>query len=246
MFGDSYRQKGVDRLVEEIAYVAGRFRVKNIYFMDLEFGLDRDYVRSFCKSLIRENIDINWCCQTRVTDVDRSVLKWMKKAGCTLIHFGIESGSDRLLGKSGKGIRVADCLSALPLVHEAGIRSALFMNFGYPGETLEEMQATIDLAVRLNPTYAAFHLIVPFPGTRLAEDTGIDPEAFPINAYPHYNFVDHDLKTLRRVLYKAYLRFYLRPRFLLGILRNQTGGETRGQKGSLLNQIKTLARLISG
>jgi len=238
MFGSRFRQKSLERLVDEIVYVTKRFQVKNIYFMDLEFGLNRDYILSLCETLIRKNIDIKWCCQTRVTDVDKEVLKWMKNSGCSLIHFGVEAGTDRILNQTGKGIKVSDCLRGVSLAHEAGIRTALFMNFGFPGESVEEMEATIDLAVRLNPAYAAFHLIVPFPGTRLADEAGIDPEKFPAASYPHYDFVHHDLKILKSILRKAYLKFYLRPSFFRGLMGNRSG--------SRLYQAKVFLRLLAG
>ena len=238
MFGTRFRQKRLDRMMDEIEYVTTRFNVDNIYFMDLEFGVDRNYVLAFCEALIRKKTAVRWCCQTRVTDVDRKTLRWMKKAGCSLIHFGVEAGSDRILSRTGKGITVSDCTSALSLVHEADIRSALFMNFGFPGETVEEMKKTIDLAIRLNPTYAAFHLIVPFPGTRFARSAGVDPESFPVFSYPHYNYRDHDLTILKSMLRKAYLRFYLRPSFVAGIMQSHTG--------LWLKQIKILFRMLFG
>jgi anaerobic magnesium-protoporphyrin IX monomethyl ester cyclase len=221
MYGPRFRQKRLDRLLDEVRYLSREFQVRNIYFMDLEFGLNRKYLISFCKALIDLNLGIQWCCQTRVTDVDGEVLKWMKKSGCRLIHFGVEAGSDRILHQTGKGITVSDCVRALDLTRETGIETALFMNFGFPGETLREMDATVELAIRLNPTYAAFHLIVPFPGTKLAQQTGLDMAAFPPHLYPHFNFIDHDLKTLKSVLRRAYVRFYLRPTYLMGLLRRQ-------------------------
>ncbi len=219
MYGPRFRQKHLDHLLDEVRHVNREFQVQNIYFMDLEFGLNRKYLISLCKSLVDLNLGVQWCCQTRVTDVDGEVLKWMKKAGCRLIHFGVEAGSDRILRQTGKGITVNDCVRALNLTRKAGIKTALFMNFGFPGETLREMDATVKLAIRLNPTYAAFHLIVPFPGTPLAGQARLDMAAFPPHLYPHYNFIDHDLKTLKSVLRRAYLRFYLRPAYLMGLLR---------------------------
>jgi len=219
MYGPRYRQKTLNRLLDEVKHLTSEFHVKNIYFMDLEFGLNRNYLIAFCKALLDLNVGIRWCCQTRVTDVDGEVLNWMKKAGCTLIHFGVEAGSDQILRQTGKGIAVSDCVRALSLTRKAGIETALFMNFGFPGETLREMNATVELAIRLNPTYAAFHLIVPFPGTGLAREAGLDMAVFPPHLYPHYNFIDHDLKTLKSVLRRAYLRFYLRPAYLMGLLR---------------------------
>jgi len=222
MYGSRFRQKSPGRLVDEVIFVRDRFHVKNIYFMDLEFALNRGFVRSFCEALIRHDINVNWCCQTRVTDVDDDLLKRMKRAGCRLIHFGVEAGSPRILSRTGKGIQVSDCVKAISLAHKHGIRTALFMNFGFPEETRAEMASTIQLALRLDPTYVAFHLIVPFPGTRLAKEIHLDPEAFPPHLYPHYNNVHHDLGTLKSMLRRAYLRFYLRPSYLIRSLKDRT------------------------
>ena len=221
MYGRRFRQKSLKRLLSETVYVRDRFHVKNIYFMDLEFGLNRDFVRSFCQGLIQEKMGIRWCCQTRVSDVDNRLLALMKQAGCSLIHFGVEAGSPRILSQTGKGITVSECVRAVSLARKNGIRTALFMNFGFPGETLADMEATIRLAIRLNPDYVAFHLIVPFPGTRLAREIKLNPEAFPAHLYPHYNFVHHDLGSLKSTLRKAYLRFYLRPSYLVRAIKGQ-------------------------
>jgi anaerobic magnesium-protoporphyrin IX monomethyl ester cyclase len=219
MYGHRFRQKSLDRLVTETAYIRDRFHVGNIYFMDLEFALNRGFVRSFCEALIQHDMRIHWCCQTRVTDVDDDLLKLMKQAGCRLIHFGVEAGSPRILSRTGKGIQVSDCVKAVSLARKNRIRTALFMNFGFPGETRADMASTIRLAVRIDPDYAAFHLIVPFPGTPLAKEIHLDPEAFPAYLYPHYNFAHHDLRTLKSMLRRAYLRFYLRPSYLIRSLR---------------------------
>ena len=238
MYGKRFRQKSLDRLLDEVQYVNREFQVQNIYFMDLEFGLSRNYLISFCKALVELNLGLRWCCQTRVTDVDEEVLRWMKKSGCCLIHFGVESGSDRILEQVQKGITVSDCIQALDLTRRIGIETALFMNFGFPGESPEEMDATVKLAIRLNPTYASFHLIVPFPGTRLARQIGVDAAAFPPHLYPHFNFIDHDLNTLKKVLKRAYLRFYLRPAYLMGALRRQAWPGT--------GQARLFVRLLKG
>jgi anaerobic magnesium-protoporphyrin IX monomethyl ester cyclase len=238
MYGHRFRQKRLDRLVAETAYVRDRFHVRNIYFMDLEFALDRGFVRSFCEALIQHDMGIRWCCQTRVTDVDDDLLALMKQAGCRLIHFGVEAGSPRILSRTGKGITVSDCVRAVSLARRNGIRTALFMNFGFPEETRTDMESTIRLALRLDPDYVAFHLIVPFPGTRLAREIDLDPEAFPAHLYPHYNHVHHDLATLTSMLRRAYLRFYLRPSYLMRAIKNH------GLPG--LDQGKLFLRMLKG
>ena len=64
--------------------------------------------------------------------MDGQLLSLMKQAGCTLIHFGIESGSERILQKTGERISISDCLQAVSLANSAGIRTAVFMNLGFP------------------------------------------------------------------------------------------------------------------
>ncbi|HIJ40304.1 MAG TPA: radical SAM protein [Deltaproteobacteria bacterium] len=237
MYGKVFRRKSLSRILEEMVWVKTQYHVKNIYFMDLEFGLDRDCLLSLCKELTHRDMGIQWCCQTRVTDVDEEVLKWMKTAGCSLIHFGVESGSDRILKQTGKGIKVSDCAKAIAMTRAAGIRTAVFMNFGFPGETKVDMEDTIKLAVRLTPSYASFHLIVPFPGTKIALDANIDSANLPSHLYPHYN-KEHDLALLKRMLRKAYCRFYLRPQVLRDFAARN--------RGHYLNKVKLFFRLLTG
>ena len=187
--------------------------------MDLEFCLSKKFVKAFCQGLLDQGIKINWCCQTRVVDIDEEIAGLMARAGCSLIHFGVEAGSDEILKQTGKGILKKDCIKAVALCKRHKIRTALFMNFGFPGETREQMLETIKLALKLDPTYAAFHLIVPFPGTKMAQDLGLNPEDFPAHQYPHYNYFDHNLKKLKRMLDRAYLRVYLRSASMLRLLR---------------------------
>ena len=112
MYGTKFRQKSLKHFMDEITYIVEKFNIKNVYFMDLEFGLNREFVLSFCQTLISQKIRINWSCQTRVTDVDEDVLKWMKKSGCSLIHFGIEAGTEHVLDAIGKRL---GCVTALRL-----------------------------------------------------------------------------------------------------------------------------------
>ncbi len=218
MYGKKLRRKSVPRFLDEVEAVVSRHRLRNLYFMDLEFALDRAWVLAFCKGMTERGILVNWCCHTRVTDMDGEVAAAMRKAGCSLIHFGVEAGNAEILASTRKGITAAKAVESVRVCRSHGIRTAVFMNFGFPGETEAQMEETIDLARAMNPTYASFHLIVPFPGTPLAEKLSVDPEAFPADQYPSYNFVDQDLSSLKRMLHRAYRRFYLRPGWALGFL----------------------------
>jgi len=215
MYGPAFRQKSVERFVDEVEWAVRTHGLRNIYFMDLEFALNKKFVIPFCEALIKRDLGLHWCCQTRVNDVSDEVLSLMKRAGCKLIHFGVEAGTEHVLAATNKKITKADAERAMRLMKKYEMQSILFMNLGFPGETIEDMDATIDFAIRLNPTFVSFHLIVPFPGTKLAEMVGIDEKDLPPELYPQFNDkATVDLPTLKRQLRKAYRRFYLRPGYM--------------------------------
>ncbi|MDI6795970.1 MAG: radical SAM protein [Desulfatibacillaceae bacterium] len=218
MYGPKVRRKEPMRFLDEVDFVARRFGVKNFYFMDLEFCLSRRFVEAFCLGMIKRRIKANWTCQTRVTDMDLPLARLMRCAGCSLIHFGVESGDEKVLAATKKGISRQSASDAVRACRRAGIRTALFFNFGFPNETKGQMETTLQFACELNPTFASFHLVVPFPGTALAEQTGTDPKAFPPGLYPQYNFACHGLPALKAMLNKAYLKFYLRPQWAFAFL----------------------------
>ena len=137
MYGERFRQKSVPRFFEEIRWAVTRHGCKNLYFMDLEFALNRRFVRGLCEAILESGLSFNWCCQTRVSDVDDELVALMKRAGCNLIHFGVESGSERLLRETGKKISLAQAEEAIAITNRHGVRSAVFMNLGFPGETSE-------------------------------------------------------------------------------------------------------------
>jgi radical SAM superfamily enzyme YgiQ (UPF0313 family) len=213
MYGPRFRQKSVERFVDEVQWAVDRHGCRNLYFMDLEFALNRRFVLGVCEAIASRGIRVSWCCQTRVTDVDDEVLRAMKRAGCRLIHFGVESGSERILRSTGKNITTDDAIRAIGLTRRHGIASAVFMNVGFPGETADEMRATRSFAVKLDPTFASFHIVMPFPGTHLArqiEAPALAPEKYPASIAA----TEKEFRELKRQMRRCYAAFYLRPRYL--------------------------------
>ncbi len=236
MYGRPFRQKSVDRFFDEIHWAVTRHGRRNIYFMDLEFALIRRFVWSLCERILASGLQFRWCCQTRVTDVDDELVALMKRAGCRLIHFGVESGSDRVLRDTNKGITLDDARRAIAITRRQGVASAVFMNLGFPGETREDIRATRNFALELDPSFASFHLVIPFPGTPLAR-TRPAPVLGPAE-YPQSAADDQaHFRALKRDLRLCYARFYLRPGYVRRALR-ETGG------AMLWQQARTLSDLV--
>jgi len=232
-YGTGVRKKSVARLIAEIEYAIRSFGVRTAYFMDLEFTVLRKQVVELCNYLIEKSHDFTWCCQTRLDLVDDELLALMRRAGCKLIHFGVEAGNAGALKLVDKGITIEQIEKGMRAVHRAGIESACFFIMGFPESTRDDMRDILRFANRLNPTYALFHVAAPYPGTALYEQVKNDPNVKFSDGtlFPEAiegTFTTQQLKSLTR---QAYLRYYTRPAYLWTRIR-------KGEFRALGNQLK--------
>jgi radical SAM superfamily enzyme YgiQ (UPF0313 family) len=208
MYGKGYRKKDPDQVVAEVAHVVRQVGARTGYFIDLEFTAVRDYIWDLCDRLARARLPFTWACQTRADYVDGPLLSLMKRAGCRLIHFGVETGSARVMATTNKRITLEQIEQGIAETKRAGIEQLCFFMFGFPGETKEEMEATIAFAKRLNPTYASFHVVTPYRGTKFFEISGSS------ELFPEVFEKEHDPAFLRAIANRALWEFYLRPTVL--------------------------------
>ena len=219
-YGVGVRTKSPDKLLSEVDHGVRNFGVRNAYFMDLEFTVIRKSVVEFCQGLIGRAYDFEWCCQTRFDLVDEELLDLMKRAGCRLIHFGVEAGSEEILEWTNKKITMSQIEQGMALVQAAGIESACFFVMGFPGAETKDMDDIYRFARKLNPTYALFHVAAPYPGTEMYELVKNDPNVrfSDGSLFPEAVEGALDLRRLKRMTRMAYLRYYTRPTYLLSRL----------------------------
>ena len=239
-YGNGVRKQSVDRLTREIEVAVTQFGVRTAYFIDLEFTVLRKQVMELCDWLIERKLPLTWCCQTRFDLVDAEVLEKMKRAGCTLIHFGVEAGSDRMLSKVNKGITMDAIRRGMALTKESGIRSACFFMIGFPESTQEDMVDIEEFAKELAPDYPLFHIAAPYPGTELHEqvkkDTSLrfsDDSLFPEAVEGRFSLADW-----KRMTRRAYIHYYARPSYVAGRL-------IKGDFRSLWRQAKLFYNLVT-
>jgi radical SAM superfamily enzyme YgiQ (UPF0313 family) len=215
-YGVGVRKKPVQKLVGEVEHAINNFGVRHAYFMDLEFTVLRKQVVELCQILIEKRLDFTWCCQTRLDLVDEELLALMKRAGCRLIHTGVEAGSEEILQLVDKGITLKQIEKGMRLIHESGIETACFFIMGFPESGRDEMRNIVRLAKRLNPAYALFHVAAPYPGTRLYEQVKNDPNVRFSDGtlFPEAIEGRFTLPELKSMTRKAYVEFYLRPSYV--------------------------------
>lgn len=219
MFQNRFRKRTPDRVIGELDVLVEKHGCRSLYIFDLEFAINEPMVRHICEHLIKKDyanrFGLRWACQTRADSIDNELAQLMKRSGCELIHFGVEAGNETILKNTNKRVNKDGLRKGIESAKKAEIKSAAFFMFGHPGETVENYQETIDFALELEPTYASFHPLLPFPGSPLFEQRyGASPYwEEPIKLNMSY-FTPEEEKVISRFVRKAFLKFYLRPRIL--------------------------------
>jgi len=225
MYGPAFRKKTAEQMAREIDFALENTPVETAYFMDLEFTVARELAEAVCRHLIARGSPIEWCCQTRADGLDAEIVDLMRRAGCRLVHVGVESGSEKVLEATGKATSKDEILAGVRTAEEAGLETLAFFMFGLPGETDDQREETIRFALELEPTYASFHFATPYPGSRLFREEGLEVgEDLSLPLVP----AGRDLDELQRWIRRAMRRFYLRPWYVWRHLRR--GGRSRWRR----------------
>lgn len=236
MFQGGYRKRSPEAFIKELDALILEHGCRSMYIFDLEFTINRKMVKAVCEHLIEQDYankyGFRWTCQTRADSVKDEILPLMKASGCDLIHFGVEAGDPEILKNTNKRIEKEAIRDGIERTRQHGIRTAAFFIFGHPNETEQHYRATLDFALELNPTFASFHPLLPFPGSPIFEERfGKGPywdERLNLNlSY----FTQEQEQVLSKWVQKAYRKFYLRP----GYVKTWFNG---GDWSMLANQLK--------
>ena len=224
MFGRKYRMRNPDNVVNEIETIHKKFGATQFTFYDDAFTVDRERAEKICDEIIRRKLVIKWDCETRVDMIDRELLQKMRDAGCIAVWFGVESGSQRILEKMHKRIKLEQTKKAYQMAHKLGLMTVASVVLGFPGEKEETIMETINFVKQLNTNDVGFYIATPYPGTPLYDQvkengwlkiTDFDryDTATPIFETPYLS-----MEKLSEIRYKAYQQFYLRPSYILRML----------------------------
>lgn len=166
VWGNQFRKLSLEKVFREIEQIIA-LGYTSLWIADDCFTLDQEYLAAFCREMIRREVPVNWTCLSRVDRLTPELIDLMKRAGCTRVFLGLESGSDETLRLMNKRVTVEQGIRAVKLFTEAGIGTAGFFMVGYPGETRESIEKTFALVLALPLDEAWFTVPLPLPGTPL-------------------------------------------------------------------------------
>ena len=221
--GKCVRMRSPQNVMDELTECYEKHGIRNFFFKADTFTIDPKWVKEMCELIIASPLHgkIAFTANSRVNPLSKETLELMKEAGCFMVAFGFESGSDEMLKTLKKGTTVEMNLRAAKWCHEVGLPFWGFYVIGFPWENKEHILATKKLILASDPDFIEVKMALPFYGTELyaaAKEFGLLAESplgsdFFHSAMSGTKYLTQDeVEKLRR---NILLSFYLRPKYVL-------------------------------
>ena len=157
--------QSAERVLEELDIIINKHGIKRFGMKDDTFTMKRSRTIAICKGIVERGLKCLWTCDTRVASIDDECLEWMRRAGCWMISFGVESGSPEVL----KGIKKRTTPEMIEKATKAAKKFGFFIRYylmiGNRGESPKTIQDTMELVERTRPSAMLFSRLSVFPGT---------------------------------------------------------------------------------
>jgi len=232
-YGRKIRARSAKKVFDEMK-ILRESGYKEIFFRDETFTVYKERNREICSMIIDNKIDVTWICNARINAISEDDIGLMKRAGCHMIKFGVESGEQFILDNIKKGIRLEQTRHVFRMCHELNMDTHAHVMLGCPGETVQSVENTIKFVKEIDPLTVSFGIHTPYPGTELFEMVarkhpeirdGVEASIEKLHIKGFYNeyftsIKRHDLEALLR---KAYRSFYFRPGYITRRLLKMNG-----------------------
>jgi anaerobic magnesium-protoporphyrin IX monomethyl ester cyclase len=169
IYGQRYAVRSPESVADEMAWLKQRYAPDHLAFADDIFGLQPGWVERFAEAVGARGAALPFKCLSRADLLGERVVDALRAAGCRTVWIGAESGSQRVLDAMEKGTRVEQIRESARRLHACGIEVGFFLQFGYPGETREDIELTRQLVRDCRPDDIGISVSYPLPGTRFHE-----------------------------------------------------------------------------
>jgi anaerobic magnesium-protoporphyrin IX monomethyl ester cyclase len=171
--GAKPRTLSPQQVMKELILLKDRYNIKKFRMVDdLPFGGSEKLLREFCDLMIQEETGLRWRIWGRINNFTLELAALLKAAGCDQIHFGIESGSERVLNRIKKDINLSDILRNTEICQKVGIQGLASFIVGFPFETKDDVVRTRQLISILKKRNigCTVHKLTPFPATPIWDE----------------------------------------------------------------------------
>lgn len=169
VFWGNWRARSAKNVVDEIEWLYNMQNVRFFSFSDDIFTTDINRVIDICKDILNRGLKIKWFCETRVNNISLELFENMKKAGCYLVQFGVESGSEKILKSINKNVTKDQIINAFKLAKQAGLQTEVLIMVGNQGEDWGTIKETEELLTHIDADILIISITHIFPATKLYE-----------------------------------------------------------------------------
>jgi len=170
IYGNRYNSRSPENVVNELVYLRNKTGFDHVWFCDDIFGLKPGWIKDFDALSTEKGLNFRYKIQSRADLLLKgNTLEFLSHSGCETIWMGVESGSQKILDAMDKGIKVGQVYEATKQIKALNMKAAFFLQFGYMGETREDIAKTIEMLLELMPEDIGISVSYPLPGTKFYE-----------------------------------------------------------------------------
>jgi radical SAM superfamily enzyme YgiQ (UPF0313 family) len=223
--GNKFRAMSAKRVIEEMEMCL-ELGIHEFLIYDDTFTINKKRVKDICNLIIEKKLDVGFDIRARVDTLNEELLKLLKKAGCRSIHYGIESGTEKILKILRKDISIDNAKYIFELTRKEKIQTLAYFMIGNPTETKDDILQSFKVMKLLKPDFVHLTILSPFPATQVYSDAlneGIIEEDVWLNFAknpselftPPYWSENFSKEELNALLVTGYKSFYLRPTYII-------------------------------
>ena len=145
----TYRMKSPERIVADMRYYIENFGIRSFAFTHDAFTVNRKLVEKVCDHMLEQKLDVRWRCTTRIDCITEELILKMKQTGLQMIEVGVETGSERMQKITNKRLKLDDVRHKIDFMQKNGMKVVPFFMYGFPEETEEDLNQTLELMLDL-------------------------------------------------------------------------------------------------
>jgi anaerobic magnesium-protoporphyrin IX monomethyl ester cyclase len=213
VYGKTHRRRSPASVAEEIAWIRDRYQPEMLWIADDVFTIHPGWILQFADEMRQRDLRIPFECITRADRMNQKIAETLAGLGCFRVWIGSESGSQRILDAMQRGVRIGQVHDAVRTLRDHGIETGMFLMWGYEGEDLSDIEATVEHVKTCRPDIFLTTVSYPIKGTPYYDD--VAPRLVRLNAFAAST--DRDVRIANR----HSRRFY---QFADQLLKSEVGG----------------------
>jgi radical SAM superfamily enzyme YgiQ (UPF0313 family) len=170
VFGKTHRRRKPASVVDELEWLINRYRPDMAWIADDVFTIHHGWLEQYAAEMKRRGLKLPFECISRADRLNAPVMDTLAELGCFRIWIGSESGSQRVLDAMQRGVTVDQVRAAVALAKSRGIKAGMFLMWGYEGEALDDIEATVEHVKRSDPDVFLTTVSYPIKGTPYFEE----------------------------------------------------------------------------